>query len=236
LLLSALINGDNVSCVATSNLTCVSGSPATSNTITQAVITGLPVSVSISVSPSNIICAGSNVTFTATPTNGGALPDYQWKINGSNVGTNSPTFATTGLTNGQIVTCELTSSDACATGNPALSNAINMTVNPQIVPTITISANPGNNICFGASVTFNSIITNGGAAPVYQWFINGIPVGSNSSSFSSSALNNNDNVTCQLTSNANCLAVANANSNSILMNVNNPAAPVLTFCESMWVY
>jgi hypothetical protein len=226
---SSLVDGDNISCVATSNLTCVSGNPATSNVITQSVIIGLPVSLSISAAPGNIICAGSNVTFTALPTNGGATPDYQWKINGSNVGTNSPTFATTGLTNGQIVTCELTSSDACTTGNPALSNAINMTVIPQIVPTITISANPGNNICFGASVTFNAIITNGGATPVYQWLVNNIPAGTNSASFTTTSLNNNDVVTCQITSNANCLAVANANSNSILMNVNNPAAPVLNF-------
>ena len=51
-----------------------------------------PVSVSIaSDAPLNTICAGTLVTFTATPTNGGT-PSYQWLLNGGNVGTNSATY------------------------------------------------------------------------------------------------------------------------------------------------
>jgi hypothetical protein len=72
----------------------------------------------------NTICAGTSVTFTATPTNGGTIPSYQWKLNGNNVGTDQATYTTSTLANGDVVTVVLTSNSPCATGNPATSNPI----------------------------------------------------------------------------------------------------------------
>src|SRR6185436_361206 len=89
----------------------------------------LPASVTITSSDAdNTICDGTSVTFTATPTNGGTTPSYQWKLNGNNVGTNQATYTTTTLVNGDVVTVVLTSSYACATGNPATSDPIATTV------------------------------------------------------------------------------------------------------------
>lgn len=87
----------------------------------------LPVSVSIAAS-SNPSCDGSEVTFTASPVNGGTAPEYQWKVNGNDVGTNTSTYAFAPK-NGDVVICVLSSDATCATGTPATSNTITMTVN-----------------------------------------------------------------------------------------------------------
>lgn len=87
----------------------------------------LPYSASVSITSDdsdNSICDKSLVTFTATPMHGGTTPIYQWKIGAENVGTNSPSFATTSLANGQVVSVVMTSSDACALASPATSAGI----------------------------------------------------------------------------------------------------------------
>jgi PKD repeat protein len=103
----------------------------------------------------NTICAGTSVTFTATPTNGGTAPVYQWQVNGSNVGTNSPTYTTTALTNGQIVTVIMTSNLSGVTGSPATSNAITMTVTTPPVATFSYTASPYCSNAANPSPTFS---------------------------------------------------------------------------------
>jgi hypothetical protein len=51
------------------------------NTATITVNSHLTPSVSIGANPSGAICSGTSVTFTATPTNGGSTPIYQWQKN-----------------------------------------------------------------------------------------------------------------------------------------------------------
>src|ERR1700741_3870576 len=86
--------------------------------------------VSISVSSgSNPTCTGSSVTFSASPTNGGTTPAYQWKVNGGNVGTNSTTFTSSSLISGDDVSCVLTSNSSCASTPTATSSLITLTVN-----------------------------------------------------------------------------------------------------------
>ncbi len=106
----------------------------------------------------NTICAGTSVTFTATAGSGGSSPVYQWKVNGSNVGTNSSTYTTTSLTNGQSVTCVMTSNQSGVISSPATSNAIVTTVNAiPSTPTITQA---------GSQLTSSSSTGN-------QWYLNG---------------------------------------------------------------
>src|SRR5688572_20390367 len=220
---SALANGDVVTVVMTSSLGCANSTTATSNGITMTVTPADVPSVSISVNPGNTICAGTNVTFTATPTNGGT-PSYQWKLNGNNVGINSNTYSNSALANGDVVTVVMTSSLGCASPVNATSNAITMTVGSTVVPSVIISANPGNTICAGTNVTFTASPTNGGT-PLYQWRLNGNNVGTNSSTYSNSALVNGDVVTVIVTSSLGCASPTTATSNGITMMVTPTVVP-----------
>ena len=124
----------------TADNSCGSSAP---QTLAISVNSTLPASVSIaSDDADNIICAGTSVTFTATPTNGGVTPSYQWQLNGGNVGANSPVYTTATLNDGDLVTVVLTSSLTCATGSPATSNSITMTVNPLPVATFSYTGTP----------------------------------------------------------------------------------------------
>ena len=116
---------------------CTGASPATNTTTVNA---NLPVSVSVAAS-ANPVCAGTSVTFTATPTNGGTTPFYQWQVNGVAAGTNSPTYSYTPLT-GDAVKCIMTSNATCTTGNPATSNTITMTVYALPVPSSRLPPGP----------------------------------------------------------------------------------------------
>lgn len=211
----------------------VSSNPAdTSSTSSTFVInTALTPSVSIVANPGNSICAGTSVTFTATPTNGGASPSYQWQVNGSNVGSNSATYTSSSLTNGQTVTCILTSNDACASPTTATGNSISMTVYNNVTPSVSISTYPGSTICAGTSVTFTATPINGGASPSYQWQVNGNDVDTGAT-FTASSLANGDVVTCIMTSSDLCASPVNVTSNPIAMTVVNLPLPQYTITNN----
>jgi hypothetical protein len=126
-------------------------------------ITVNPTSASVSIS-SNVgtsICSGTSVTFTAAPTNGGSSPAYQWKVNAGNVGSNAATYTTSSLTNGQIVTCVLTSNAACVSPTTATSNALTMSVNAvnTWMGTTSSAWAAGSNWCGGAAPTSSKDVT-----------------------------------------------------------------------------
>jgi hypothetical protein len=73
-----------------------------------------PATPVVNISPDfNSICTGMTVTYTATVTNGGTNPVYQWLVNGSNVGANSATYATNTIAAADNVQCVVTNNDTC---------------------------------------------------------------------------------------------------------------------------
>jgi hypothetical protein len=112
----------SVSVSYTNEYGCIATDPAIFSVTVNAV---LPVGVTIEISE-NPVAGGSPVTFTATAENGGSNPVFQWKVNGINAGTDNPVFNHFPA-NGDLVTCELTSDANCITGNPAVSNPIEVT-------------------------------------------------------------------------------------------------------------
>ena len=229
---STLADGDIVTVTMTSNANCVTTPTANSNQVVMN-ITSVTPAVSI-ISTSTSICAGGSITFTATPTNGGATPAYQWMINGNPVaGETAATFTTTTLANNDAVTVVMTSSDACANPATATSNQIDITTS-TVTPTVTIAADQ-NPVCNGTTVTFTATPTDGGTTPIYQWQVNGANVGTNSDTYSSSTLADGDIVTVTMTSNANCVTTPTANSNQVVMNITSvtPAVSIISTSTSI---
>jgi hypothetical protein len=207
---ATLAHGDIVSVVFTSSTSC--NTPITkqvSMLVNDAVVPQVTIDAS-----SDLICSGTPVTFTASPINGGASPVYQWKVNGLNVGAGGNTFITSTLSDGDLVSVGMISNAVCAVPASVTSNSIPVTVNPNIPVSVNISAS-NNNICSGSSVTFTATPVNGGSSPIYQWKVNGVDAGSNSPTFTTSGLANNDVVTVQLSSNITPCAT------------NNPGLPVM---------
>ena len=192
-------------------------------TVNQKLTPGVSIALTTGTNPT---CDGTALTFTATPSNGGTNPSYQWKVNGSNQGTSSATFTWTPL-NGDAITCVMTpdlTTIPCPDPATATSNEIPITVNPLLTPLVSIAITDGTattTTCAETPITFTATPTNPGSAPTYTWTVNGDPQQSGSSlTYTTSSLANNDKVKCILTSNAICATTTTATSNEITMTVN----------------
>ena len=201
----------------------LSNNPAivgTDNGTDLEVSASIAAAVSISASPSSTACQGINVTFTATNTNNLQSPTYAWFVNGAPVGSNSPTYTSNTLNNGDQVSCTISSSTGCVSGSPANSNTITMNITgAAISAAVSISANL-NPVCTGTSVTFTATNTNAIPSPSYQWSINGAPVGGTSSTYTYVPANG-DLVQCFISSSNACVSGSPAISNTVVMSVTN---------------
>jgi hypothetical protein len=116
----------------------------------------------ISANPSGAICKGVLAKFSSTIVNGGINPGYQWQVSGANIsGAVLPSYASPNLTNGEVISCILTSSESCSNPTSVSSNSITAVVNPvPATPTITMN---GNTLSSSAKVG-------------NQWYLNGSPI------------------------------------------------------------
>lgn len=225
---NALKAGDVVSCEMTSNATfCLNTNTATSNPITLDV--ALPGVASITINASDtVICSGLAVSFTAVPVNGGANPLYVWKVNGINQGAanNNSIFSTANLKDWDVISAEITSSEnLCSERLTASSNNISVRVITTPVISVGISASD-TVICTGSKVYFTAVAVNEGISPVYDWKVNGVSTGTNTSSYESNSFINGDAIRCHLKSSLKCGASDPLSSNSIKITVDQE--PVLT--------
>jgi hypothetical protein len=133
-------NGDVVKVKLISNALCaVPDSAIASRTMS---VNNLVVpTVGVSAAPGTTITAGQSVTFTATVSNGGPAPTYQWLLNGTLIaGATNATYTSTTLANGDIVNCQVYSSGPC--GNQPASAFVIMTVGDHTgVTNLTVGSN-----------------------------------------------------------------------------------------------
>ena len=210
---SALVNGDVVSLVVTNGLGCSATFTAPAISVIQS-----PVGI-LSVSPATI-CAGEDMTFTATA----GFQAYNFMVNGITVQIGpSNTFMSNTLVNGDVVSVEVTSANNCVTiFNQVTANIISLPAG-----TMAISENSGlfpNDaiICTGAAVSFTAPtgFTN------YNFLVDGSSVQNGISNiYTSTTLATGNIVSVAVTNTNGCIALLN----SFTMTVNtNPVVQAIT--------
>ncbi len=224
---SNLKNNDRVVAVVYASGMCKSGLKDTSNVITIATIGSLP-TVTIT-GTTGATCVGSPVTFTATPTNEGTAPVYDWIRNGVKIATTtSNTYTSSVFNHGDNVQVFMTSNTAhCNAPSFVKSNQLSISRKGPFQPTAII-ANVATTICEGTSVTFTAGISPAGTVNTFQWQVNGINVGTNSNTYTTSTLTNGSKITVIVTTNAECVTTNTATSQTITMTVNAAIAPAIT--------
>jgi acyl carrier protein len=174
-------------------------------------------------------CSGTLIHFTASSNNQGSNPLLQWRVNGNNVGSNNNTYAYVAADN-DVVTCVLNSNYPCLTNNNVVSNALTMNVTPTVYPDMHIYV-VENHLCSGMPVHFVGTPTEEGTAPIYQWKVNNINMGSTSTNFTYTP-NDGDQVICELTSNAVCASPPYVLSNMVPMTVVVSTTPSINITDN----
>ncbi len=221
-------NGDHISCKMSSSLSCISAT-AVSDTVAVVVNPSLVPTVHITDGVyGDTVCTGNTITYTATETNGGTAPTYQWNVNGSVYSFSNP-FSYVPA-NGDIVTCLLTSNYVCPLPATVTSNTITMTVNTTETPTVNITVAPGSTICEGGTATFTAHSLYGGPAPFFRWSKNGVNVATGPEYIYIPS--NGDVVYAMLSSSATCSLLDSVFSNNITMAVLVPSVIAISISSS----
>lgn len=160
----------------------------------RAVIPGVPASITISPSTPDV-CMNNVVTFSTQTTGTGINAVYQWKKNGKDVGTNSPTYIDTFAKDDQVI-CVLTPG-TCGNGQ-IFSNTYVLTGSADPVPEVSVKSSD-TEICIGSTVNFTATNVNNNPKPSYEWLVNDQVVASRSAVFSGNIFKEGDQVKCKMT-------------------------------------
>jgi hypothetical protein len=162
-------------------------------------VQNVPVATITPQGPATGLCLDDNVSLLSIS---GAGLTYQWNFNGA---------AIIGETN-----ISYTADSVNASGNYSVtvstgpgcdntSSNFNVGFLPFTFPTITATAST-DTICLSAAIAFTTSITDGGPIPLFQWYLNNVPVvGQTGAIFNTSTLQNNDIVNVHFTSTASCV-------------------------------
>jgi hypothetical protein len=156
----------------------------------------------ISANGSLSFCDGNSVTLST-----GAFTTYSWSTGET---TSSILVNSTGS-----FTVSVTNVNGCT----GASAAVTTTAIPYVNASVTISSNAPATILPSTSITFTASHSGGGSVPSFQWKKNGVNVGTNSTTYTSSSWANGDIITCVMTSNATCVNGSPATSNAITLSV-----------------
>lgn len=175
-------------------------------------------------------CPGTPQPFSAIISNLyllGSTPDYQWQVNGVNVGDNSDNY-TAVISITDVIKCTVTNHYICG-DIIGVGTTTNIQPLPSIKLAVNVTASKTGPICSGTFLTFTAKPNDAGTNPSYQWQVNGANVGNNASTFGTNSLINGDVVTCIFThSSMVCLPNPTVTSNAYTLNIITPANPAPT--------
>lgn len=131
--------------------------------VTVNIIPSVIADVSIQLYPSDTVCLGDGVDFTATGTNTGTNPTYSWYLNGNNVGANSNEYRNNYFQSSAYVSVEMESSMQCVINNPA-TDSVYIEVLPMPQVDFSVDKRTG---CSPLTVHFNNQTNDPNGS--YQW-------------------------------------------------------------------
>lgn len=160
-----------------------------------------------SITGPDTVCPGNTETYSATFPTAFTVLGYDWKVYNPGSTTpaqtgNAPTFSYAFPTTvGKYMITLKTQSPCCGWSK---IDTFYVDVVPFLSTDVFVSCSDPV-ICQGEQSTFYALPLNGGAAPGYQWNLNGLGVGGETaSSYTSNAFNDADVVTCVMTSSYPC--------------------------------
>lgn len=122
-------NGDLVVAKLNSSYGCATVNNVSSNGITMEMATVFIPVVNVVATPGTVVPKGTEVTYTATVSNAGPTPTYQWMVNMEEItGATSPVFKTNKLNDGDSVTCKVQGTGECSQSS---INSVVMTITPS---------------------------------------------------------------------------------------------------------
>lgn len=201
-------NNDTTSGVTTSQLTVKNARPYMDGNKYRCLVDGIPSctfllkanwsdNASIYITSSvDSACAGSPITFTAHISGLGSDPGLFWIVNNGSPAMDTTAFTASWLRDKDKVYLQASNSKACNNFG-FTSNTITIKIGGYAPSVYVITDKTPT--CKGDSAIFSTESYNTGAHPSYQWLVNGVNAGKDSSSFVTMQLQNNDEVKVILT-------------------------------------
>ncbi|PQJ13079.1 hypothetical protein CJD36_004870 [Flavipsychrobacter stenotrophus] len=181
----------------------------------------IPFPVAGTISGPSLVCPGATISLASTVLGG------TWSSLNTAVVTVTPSTGIVGGVAAGTASIKYTVTNFCGvafTTHP-------MTVNPIVVPSVTITLSPNDTVCAGTLVTFTPTAVNGGPTPTFIWTIFGTPV--DTASTYTYAPANFDNVACIMISSAPCPVPPSDTSAGISMLVRPVVTPTITIVSSV---
>lgn len=218
---NSLDNGDIVTAEMLSNEQCPGPDPkAKSNSISLTIYDISKPGISITTDKTFPVCEGTMVTFSTQTTDGGSNPSFQWIINGTDIpGETSDTFKSSALKDNDFVSVRMKTSKPCSNPDEVTSAPLKISILPKLSGDVKITMDQTIPFCEGTPISFQATYSNVGNNPSFQWKVNGIPQGGNSSGFSPVNPATNDSIGLSVNPDGQCFTAESFNSNVIKLTI-----------------